>query len=82
MGYFYLDLHPRQGKYTHAAVFPLVSGCASGPITSSSSSSSGTDAGVDSDGKAGRTQPVCAMVCNFPKPTATTPSLLRHEEVR
>jgi len=60
IGHFYLDLHPRDGKYTHAAEFGLSKACVVG----------------------GRRQhPVAAMVANFTKPTADTPSLLRHTEV-
>ncbi len=57
---FYLDLHPREGKFGHAAVFPLVRGHASDD---------------------GYVTPVAAMVANFTKPTANSPSLLQHEEV-
>ena len=70
LGIFYLDMHPREGKYTHAAVFPLISGCESGPATPSPSFPAPA-----------RVMPVCAMVCNFTKPSEGAPSLLRHEEV-
>ncbi|KAJ3135204.1 hypothetical protein HK100_002975 [Physocladia obscura] len=56
IGYFYMDLHPREGKYGHAAVFGLQ---------------------PQSEGQL----PACSLVCNFSKPTATTPSLLLHSEV-
>jgi Zn-dependent oligopeptidase len=54
---------------SHAAVFPLISGCEAGP------------AGLTGDASRGRVLPVAAMVCNFTKPTDKAPSLLRHEEV-
>ena len=61
LAHFYLDLFPREGKYSHAAEFPLI-----------------TSRRLE-DG--GYQNPVCAMVANFTKPTADTPSLLQHGEV-
>lgn len=50
IGNFYLDLYPREGKYGHAAVFPIYSGCSTKVITK----------------KKTRRLPLVAMVCNFP----------------
>jgi thimet oligopeptidase len=61
LAHFYLDLFPREGKYGHAAEFPLIM-------------SRRLEDGSYQN-------PVCAMVANFTKPTATTPSLLQHGEV-
>ena len=61
LAHFYLDLFPREGKYGHAAEFPLVM-------------SRRLEDGSYQN-------PVCAMVANFTKPTASAPSLLQHGEV-
>jgi len=57
VGYLYLDLHPRPGKYGHAANFNLQPGF------------------IQENGK--RRYPATALVCNFSKPTARKPSLLK-----
>ncbi|KAK6463324.1 oligopeptidase [Scheffersomyces coipomensis] len=62
MGWIYFDLHPREGKYGHAANFGLGPGY------------------TEADGKTRHT-PVTALVCNFTKPSAAKPSLLKHNEV-
>lgn len=61
VGHLYLDLHPRDGKYGHAANFNIQRGY------------------TDKNGK--RFHPATALVCNFSKPTAEKPSLLKHDEV-
>jgi len=61
LGEFYIDLHPRPNKYSHAAQWGLVP---------RKKWSDGTVA-----------LPLAALVCNFTKPTADKPSLLRHDEV-
>ncbi len=61
MSRFFLDLFPREGKFGHAAEFPLI------------------PSRRLEDGS--YQNPVCAMVCNFTKPTKDKPSLLQHGEV-
>jgi len=51
LGYFYLDMYPRDGKYGHVAAFDFMSSCNMSKIT----------------GKSKRRPCIVTMVCNFPK---------------
>jgi len=65
IGYFYLDLHPREGKYAHAACCALQAG---GDI-------------MEKGKVIGHQNPIAAMVCNFPKPTDDNAGLITHKDV-
>ena len=82
VGYLYLDLFPREGKYGHAANFNLQ------PVRTSLLSCEEnmvlgklirTQGYIDENGN--RRYPATALVCNFSKPTPKKPSLLKHDEV-
>ena len=60
IAYYYADLHPRPGKFSHAACWRL-------------------NAGYRRDDGSYRI-PIAAVAANFTKPTADTPSLLKHDE--
>jgi thimet oligopeptidase len=61
IGYFYLDLYPRDNKYKHAACFPIT------PARNT---------------EGGRQLATASLICNFPKPSPTQPSLMTHQEVQ
>jgi len=61
IGYFYLDLYPRDNKYKHAACFPITAA---------------------RNTKGGRQLATASLICNFPKPSPSQPSLLTHQEVQ
>eukprot|EP00697_Spironema_sp_BW2_P011434 gnl/Spiro4/27117_TR13490_c0_g1_i1.p1 gnl/Spiro4/27117_TR13490_c0_g1~~gnl/Spiro4/27117_TR13490_c0_g1_i1.p1 ORF type:complete len:748 (+),score=216.92 gnl/Spiro4/27117_TR13490_c0_g1_i1:171-2246(+) len=74
LGVFYLDLHPREGKFSHAACFSLQPGCDGWQLDFGDPANRGT-------GSSGRLLAGAACVCNFSKPAADRPSLLLHDEV-
>ena len=67
VGYLYLDLHPREGKYSHAQCHAVQLGFYRPP---------------NPDGTPGKVHyPSTSLLANFTSPTADKPSLLRYGEV-
>ncbi|MEK7110316.1 MAG: M3 family metallopeptidase [Patescibacteria group bacterium] len=64
-GYFALDLHPRDGKYGHAAVFPALT----------------SHVPLQGPGAGHRLPPISVVAANFPKSTPERQSCLTHDEV-
>ncbi|MCJ1309892.1 hypothetical protein MMC25_003553 [Agyrium rufum] len=61
LGYLYIDVFPREGKFTHTAHYTL-------------------SHGYNESGK--RHFPANIIIANFPPPTSSKPSLLKHEELK
>lgn len=78
LGFLYLDLYTREGKYGSAANFNLQPVCSphfSKPVTTSDR----VQGYVKPDGT--RHYPSTALICNFEKPALDKPSLLNHSDV-
>ena len=76
IGHFYLDLFPRDGKYSHAACFDLQPGFSFINATKEPKELFEETTFIEK-----RQYPCAVMVANFSKPTADRPSLLDHNEV-
>jgi len=68
MGRFFMDMHPRDGKYGHAAVFGLQPSC--------------TLFSAKENGTGDYQRPSAALVTNFTKGSEGKPSYLTHGEVQ
>lgn len=64
-GYIFIDLYPRDNKYSHA--------CQAGIVH--------TVKNKQADGSVLKTPSVAVVIANFPKPTGDRPALLKHSDV-
>jgi len=75
LGTMYLDLHPREGKYSHAAHFTVRCGC---KVRNKQADSGNRDLSEHQ-------LPIVALVCNLSPPNSSagsgSPAILSHQEV-
>jgi len=70
LGTIYLDLHPREGKYSHSAHFAIRCGCAT----------NGAEC-AENGGALKYQYPIVGLVCNLSSPTENGMVLLSHSEM-
>ncbi|CAI5981149.1 unnamed protein product [Closterium sp. NIES-64] len=87
LGFIYLDLHPRRGKFSHAAHFTIRCGRrkhlpldSKGHLLPFPHSSTGSHSNSSSSSD-GYQLPVVALVCNFAASSRSSPCLLAHHDV-
>ncbi|CAI5514844.1 unnamed protein product, partial [Closterium sp. Naga37s-1] len=88
LGFIYLDLHPRRGKFSHAAHFTIRCGRrkhlpldSKGHLLPLPPSSTGSHSGSGSSSSDDYQLPVVALVCNFAASSRSSPCLLAHHDV-
>ena len=83
VGHFFLDLHPRPGKYGHQCVLPIAPAFSRRSGATAATTKATFEATIEATTEAA-VRPVCAILGNMSAPPAdgSSPALLRFDEVK